>query len=57
MKRFMDFFKRKKTKPNYYLTKDYKGFPLWAIEPPESLQLKDNDNNNQTQTPKEKQDE
>ena len=43
MKRFMDFFKRKKTKPNYYLTKDYKGFQLWVIEPPESLQLKDNE--------------
>ena len=36
MKRFLDFFK-KKTKPNYYLTKDYKGFPLWVIEPPESF--------------------
>ena len=43
MKRFIDFFKRKKTKPNYYLTKDFKGFPLWVIEPPESLQLKDNE--------------
>ena len=43
MKRFIDFFKRKKIKPNYYLTKDYKGFPLWVIEPPESLQLKGNE--------------
>ena len=42
MKRFLDFFK-KKTKPNYYLTKDYKGFPVWVIEPPESLQLKGNE--------------
>jgi hypothetical protein len=36
MKRFLDFFRKKKTKPNFYLTKDYKGFPLWVIEPPES---------------------
>ena len=41
MKRFMDFFKRNDSeKKNYYLTKDYKGFPLWVIEPPESLQFK-----------------
>ena len=52
MKRFTDFFKRKKTKSNYYLTKDYKEFPLWVIEPPESLQLKDNETT-QPQTPKE----
>ena len=56
MKRFINFFKRKKTKPNYYLTKDYKGFPLWVIEPPEFLQLKDNETTHE-QTPKEKQDE
>ena len=56
MKRFMDFFKRKKTKHNYYFTKDYKGFPLWVIEPPESLQLKGNQTT-QTNTPKEKKDE
>ena len=37
MKGFLDFFRKKKTKPNYYLTKDYKGFPLWVIEPPESF--------------------
>jgi len=54
MKRFMDFFKRNDSeKKNYYLTKDYKGFPLWVIEPPESLQLKGNQTT-QTNTPKEK---
>ena len=44
MKTFMDFFKRNDSeKKNYYLTKDYKGFPLWVIEPPESLQFKGNE--------------
>ena len=39
MKGFLDFFRKKKTKPNYYLTKDYKGIPLWVIEPPESIEF------------------
>ena len=56
MKRFMDFFKRNDSeKKNYYLTKDYKGFPVWVIEPPESLQFKGNEK--PTIQSKEKQDE
>ena len=38
MKRFLDFFK-KKTKPNYYLTKDYKGFPMFVINLPDGIDL------------------
>ena len=38
MKRFLNFFK-KKTKPNYYLTKDYKGFPMYVINLPDEIDL------------------
>ena len=47
------FNKKDSEKKNYYLTKGSNGLPLWVIEPPESLQLKDNETT-QPQTPKEK---